>query len=271
MQVIDFVRSSRTVALSARQLSAFDFFRSRASLREGFRRIQRSHLPPRILAVGLSILLLAGCGDSEDGEDSGTIAPSGSSNVSGSSGGSTAGNAAPTITGTPRTQVAVGQIYTFKPIASDPDGDSLNFTVTNLPGWASFNTSSGMMSGTPDSGDIRDYEDIRISVSDRSTTTTLPAFSISVVATGNGVATLSWTAPTQNTDGSALEDLESYKIYWGPEQGGFTNSATIDQGVGTTYVVEGLTIGTWYFAATAANSRGIESAFSNIASKTITQ
>jgi Putative Ig domain len=218
------------------------------------------------------MLLLAGCGDSEDEGSAGTIAPSGSvSGNSGGGGGSTSGNAAPTISGTPRAQVAVGQKYTFQPIASDPNGDTLTFTVVNLPSWASFNRGNGAISGTPGSGDIRNYADIRVSVSDGTFTTALPSFSIAVVDTGSGVATLSWTPPTTNTDGSALLDLDGYRIYWGPEPENFTNSVEIDKGAGTTYVVEGLTIGTWYFAATAANARGIESAFSNVASKTITQ
>jgi hypothetical protein len=37
----------------------------------------------------------------------------------------------------------------------------------------------------------------------------------------------------------------------------------------STYVVERLSVGTWYFAVVAVNSRGTTSTFSSLASKTI--
>ena len=43
----------------------------------------------------------------------------------------------------------------------------------------------------------------------------LPAFSITVTQVGLGSMSLSWTPPTQNTDGSALTDLAGYKLYYG--------------------------------------------------------
>src|ERR1700681_4629171 len=35
------------------------------------------------------------------------------------------------------------------------------------------------------------------------------------MATGTGMATVSWQAPTTNTDGAALTDLSGYRIYYG--------------------------------------------------------
>src|SRR5687768_17501016 len=85
---------------------------------------------------------------------------------------------------------------------------------------------------------------------------------------GVGNATISWSAPTQNTDGSALTNLAGYRIYFG------TNSTSLSQsvqvGIGTqTYVVENLARGTWYFSVKAYTSTGVESDNSNLASKTI--
>ena len=49
-----------------------------------------------------------------------------------------------------------------------------------------------------------------------------------------------------------------------------TNSViTIDNAGVTSYVIEGLTSGSWYFATTAFDDQGMESDFSNVASKTI--
>jgi hypothetical protein len=106
-------------------------------------------------------------------------------------------------------------------------------------------------------------------VSDGIATTTLRAFSIQVVATATGSATLTWTAPTTNTNGTPLVDLAGYKVYW--RNGGTTypNSATIQNPGLTTYVVTPLTPGTWSFVVAAVNSRGVESVLSSSASKTV--
>ena len=51
-----------------------------------------------------------------------------------------AANRAPAISGTPPTSVTAGQAYSFQPTASDADGDTLAFSITGRPSWASFNT-----------------------------------------------------------------------------------------------------------------------------------
>ncbi|HEX6999822.1 MAG TPA: putative Ig domain-containing protein [Gammaproteobacteria bacterium] len=181
----------------------------------------------------------------------------------------TAANGAPTISGTPATAVLVGSAYSFEPSASDPNGDSLTFSITNKPAWATFDESTGRLEGTPGAGDVNNYPNIVISVSDGQTTASLPPFSIAVQAVATGSATLSWTAPTQNSDGSPLTNLAGYKVYWGPSEGDYQSSATINNGGVTTYVVENLGPGTWYFVVTAFNDAGVESGFSNVASKTI--
>ena len=84
-----------------------------------------------------------------------------------------------------------------------------------------------------------------------------------------GSATLSWTAPTQNEDGTDLVDLAGYKLYWGTSPGSYPNSVTIDNSTVTTYIVENLAPGTYEFVATAYNTAGVESRFSGVATKTI--
>ena len=80
---------------------------------------------------------------------------------------------------------------------------------------------------------------------------------------------LSWTAPTHNEDGSALTDLAGFKIYWGTTPGIYTNSERIDNPGITTYTVDGLPPDTYEFVTTSLNAAGIESTYSNPATKTV--
>jgi hypothetical protein len=54
----------------------------------------------------------------------------------------------------------------FKPSASDPDGNTLRFSIINRPAWVSFSTATGRLSGTPGANRVGRYVDIRIRVSD---------------------------------------------------------------------------------------------------------
>ena len=76
------------------------------------------------------------------------------------------GNNAPTIGGTPPSDAVAGTAYVFQPTAQDADGDPLFFQVTGQPAWASFDASSGTLSGTPGDANVGDAVDIVISVSD---------------------------------------------------------------------------------------------------------
>lgn len=84
-----------------------------------------------------------------------------------------------------------------------------------------------------------------------------------------GSATLKWTAPTTNSNGSALTDLAGYHIYYGTSVGSLSNKVSVTSASTLTYTVTGLGQGTWYFAITAYTNTGLESALSNVGSKTI--
>jgi Putative Ig domain len=180
-----------------------------------------------------------------------------------------AANRAPTISGTPPVSVSVDQIYDFRPTASDLDGDTLTFTVDNKPSWASFDAASGRLWGTPSAGDAGTYSAIRISVSDGTATAALAAFAIDVQQVQLGSVTLSWTPPTQNEDGSPLTNLRGYRIHYGTSSSALNATIEIAQAGITTAVIENLAPATWYFAVKAYTTAGVESAFSNIASKRI--
>ena len=178
------------------------------------------------------------------------------------------GNSAPTIGGTPPTSVKVADTYWFRPAASDPDGDTLTFSIQAQPPWANFNPTTGRLSGTPQAGDEGVYDNISIEVSDGTASDSL-AFSITVNQVEPGSVELSWLPPTQNTDGSALTDLAGYKIYYGTTPGNYTEQIHIDNPSINTYVVENLSPDTYYFVVTSINSSGVESGFSGILTRTL--
>ncbi|HEU4627196.1 MAG TPA: putative Ig domain-containing protein [Steroidobacteraceae bacterium] len=112
-------------------------------------------------------------------------------------------NGAPTISGTPSTSVQVGTAYSFQPTASDPNNDTLTWSITNKPAWASFSNTTGKLSGTPGASDVGTTSNIRISVSDGKLSAALPAFSLTVTAGANKAPTISGTPATSVTAGTA--------------------------------------------------------------------
>lgn len=90
------------------------------------------------------------------------------------------------------------------PSASDADtpAQTLTFSITGRPAWASFNTTTGALTGTPSAGQVGLYSNIRISVSDGQASTALPTFSISVTAPPNRAPTISGSPSTSVTVGS---------------------------------------------------------------------
>jgi hypothetical protein len=173
------------------------------------------------------------------------------------------------LSGTPPTTVIAGAPYSFSPTASDPDGNTLTFSITGKPAWAAFDTATGRLSGTPGAANVGSYAGIVIAVGDGTVTTTLPTFAVTVNAVATGSATLSWTPPTQNTDGSALTSLAGYRVYYGTSATALTSTIQLTNPGLTRYVVSDLSAGTYYFAIAAYNSTGTESAMSNVGSKSI--
>jgi hypothetical protein len=98
-----------------------------------------------------------------------------------------AADSTPTISGSPATVVAAGGDYSFTPVAGDPDGNALTFSVLNAPPWASFDSHTGELSGTaPSSATASLFSNIVIGVSDGTLSASLPAFSIQVQAQSGG-------------------------------------------------------------------------------------
>jgi hypothetical protein len=77
--------------------------------------------------------------------------------------------------------------------------------------------------------------------------------------------TLSWTPPITNTNGTPLTNLAGYRIYYG--QGTLGQTIQVMNPAATSFVVNGLTPGTWSFEVTAYTAQA-ESARSNRVQRT---
>jgi hypothetical protein len=167
------------------------------------------------------------------------------------------------------TSVNSGQTYSFAPSASDANSDPLSFTISGKPSWATFNAATGLLSGTPAYANAGTYSNIIISVSDGKATTSLRAFSLTVNQVATGRATVSWTPPTTNTDGTALTNLAGYRVTYGNSVSALNTTATISNPSVSTTQIDNLAPGTWYFAVKAYTSTGTESSVTSPVSKTI--
>lgn len=182
----------------------------------------------------------------------------------------------PRISGTPPGAIAANQAYSFQPAASDPNGLRMVFAITNKPAWASFNTATGALTGTPMAANKGTYSNISITVYDGYQKAVLPAFSV-VVQDGSkptspgappaaGAATLSWQPPTQNTNGSMLTNLAGYHIYYGTAPNNLAQTVNVSNPGVTRYVMSGLSAATWYFQMAAYDKNGMESPLTSLAS-----
>jgi hypothetical protein len=183
------------------------------------------------------------------------------------------GSTAVTISGTPSSSVTAGSAYSFDPSATAPAGSALSFSIQNKPSWSTLSIATGALTGTPSSSQTGTYSGIVISASDGTASASLPAFSITVNAasktSSTGSATLSWTAPTTNTNGSPLTDLSGYTVYYGTSASSLTQTVQLTDPTDVSYTIQNLAAGTWYFGVTALASDGTQSSMSNVASKTI--
>jgi hypothetical protein len=171
-----------------------------------------------------------------------------------------------TMSGTPSASDATGEAYSFVPTTTNTGGGTLTFSIANKPAWASYNTATGALTGTPSSAQAALYSNILLSVSNGSASASIPAFSINVTA---GFANLKWSAPTENTDGTPLTDLAGYTIYYGTDPGEMTQTISVASASANSYEVNNLPAGTYYFAVAANASDGTQSAQSSVGSKAV--
>ena len=97
----------------------------------------------------------------------------------------------------------------------------------------------------------------------------VPPPGVPPVPVTSGTATLDWTPPTQNSDGSTLTNLAGYTVYYGTSPDQLNQSVKLTNPGLTAYTLSNLSPGKWYFAVTSYSSTGIESVRSGVISTTI--
>lgn len=83
-----------------------------------------------------------------------------------------------------------------------------------------------------------------------------------------GYATLNWAPPTEREDGTPLEAVSGYRIYYGRDPKQLEHEIEVGREV-SEYQIDNLKSGEWYFAVAAISEEGIESAPSSVVRKTI--
>lgn len=79
-----------------------------------------------------------------------------------------------------------------------------------------------------------------------------------------GSVTLSWRAPTANTNGTPIDGLAGYMIEYGPDPSLLSRSVKIPNLTVNTYTMQNLSPGVWYFSVRAFTSAGIQGARSRV-------
>lgn len=147
-----------------------------------------------LLIAGVS-LALSGCITDADGPDASKI---------------TTTNSAPIADSTPVLTAQTNTSYSYTLTTSDADDDSLTLSATELPNWLSFNTSTGVLSGTPSNADIGEHA-VTLLVSDGKEDVS-QSFTINVaLATAGGTWLLIW---SDEFDGSSL-NTDNWNIQTG--------------------------------------------------------
>jgi hypothetical protein len=83
-----------------------------------------------------------------------------------------------------------------------------------------------------------------------------------------GQATVKWAPPTERVDGTELDAIGGFRIYYGRDPLNLERRIDVDSEV-TEYQINDLEQGDWYFAVSASSADGLESAPSPAVKKSI--
>lgn len=152
-------------------------------------------------------------------------------------------------------------------IAAEPPSVSLSVnvgagnvpTVTWAAPWATGCTASGGWTGAKAASGTQALPAITASTT----------YGLTCTAAADTQARLTWEAPTQYTDGTAIPSggIASYRVYHGNSA---ASLALLQSVTGLTHTHNGLSVGTHYYAVSAVTPQGLEGSRSAVANKAIT-
>lgn len=142
-------------------------------------------------------------------------------------------NQPPVIAGIPNQSVIANHLLTVTPSASDPDGDSLQYTGSYLPAGSVVNLYTGVFSWTPDNSQVGTYAHVTISANDGRGGVGSAPFDITVQRdTGNNPPVVAPIADQTVTSGTLVaivasaNDPDGDVVTWSGQN--FPSGATID-------------------------------------------
>jgi hypothetical protein len=210
-----------------------------------------------MIAMVAACLALTACKDDVTTASTGTPASSSSGQSTGVA-----------LAGAPLTTATAGSNYLYQPSLTQGSGD-VTFSVAGMPKWATFDSSTGVLTGTPATSDEGKTGPITITATNGTSSASVGPFTIQVNAPTAATVSLAWNAPTTNADGTPITGLAGFHIYYGTTAGALSTTVNVSSPSTTTYVVKGLTHGTYYFSVVAYNTSGQDSKSSNMATTTI--
>ena len=161
-------------------------------------------------------------------------------------------NSPPVISGTASNSIEEGVFYMFTPTSNDADNDNLFFSVENLPVWAQFDITTGTILGVPMHKDVGLHENIVITVSDGSATSSLSGISINVTD-----------AQFTGIESPLLSKIYAYSVYLGTSNDNL--DTLIDIGTGSQVRAQNTfpSSDTYYYSIVARDADGNKILLSN--------
>lgn len=84
-----------------------------------------------------------------------------------------------------------------------------------------------------------------------------------------GKVTISWLAPTENEDDSPVSELAGFAIHYTKREGHDPVTVYVNDPTVTSYTIENLAPGEYYFSISAIEKDGGKSDWSNVIAKTV--
>ena len=135
----------------------------------------------QLLLTTIIITALSGCNDNSSSQNVTTTSPNIKPDIKPDVKPDVKPNNKPVITNINITSIFINQIFQYQIEAQDKDKDILTYTLDHAPPWLSINSSTGLLSGTPQENDIG-TSDFNLNVSDGKSSVSQP---ISLVITAN--------------------------------------------------------------------------------------